>query len=212
MLNFASSISFPQNRIADVFIYTTRLCDICSIDLASSVKCYIDSVQYSEFQECDVRAECGKCWADLSLDFGERNTFQIFSESPRHLCLQIQSIVGEVCHLFSLKGEADCSLGLPSWSPHEVRTLSLRLGSICCRLAALAKVSNHNMGNVIADKFSKNEAKYPAEMVKGSSAKYTQYKNRNKSSLSKNISLQRIFDISGGFALGVILLLCFGRR
>ena len=42
-------------------------------------------------------------------------------------------------------------------------------------LARLADKLDINIGEAIEQKINKNEAKYPAELVKGSSKKYTQY-------------------------------------
>jgi dCTP diphosphatase len=42
-------------------------------------------------------------------------------------------------------------------------------------LARLADKLDINIGEAIEQKINKNEAKYPAELVKGSSKKYTEY-------------------------------------
>ena len=44
-------------------------------------------------------------------------------------------------------------------------------------IAFLAKQARVNMSDVISDKFRKNEAKYPADLVRGSSEKYSYYKD-----------------------------------
>tara|TARA_B110001454_G_C12528809_1_gene354307 strand:+ start:126 stop:509 length:384 start_codon:yes stop_codon:yes gene_type:complete len=46
-------------------------------------------------------------------------------------------------------------------------------------LARLADKLDINIGEAIEQKIVKNEAKYPAELVKGSSKKYTEYKQDN---------------------------------
>ena len=52
------------------------------------------------------------------------------------------------------------------------------LANVALVIAYLAKHSRISMSDVITDKFKKNEAKYPAELVRGSSEKYSYYKDK----------------------------------
>jgi NTP pyrophosphatase (non-canonical NTP hydrolase) len=49
-------------------------------------------------------------------------------------------------------------------------------------LARLADKLDINIGEAIEQKINKNEAKYPAEKVRGSAKKYTEYENQPDSS------------------------------
>ena len=72
-----------------------------------------------------------------------------------------------------MKTEAQNMVGLPGWSRMEVAKLGYLMGSIAILLLRMAIMARTNLDNCVAEKFGKNEKKYPAEMVKGSSAKYT---------------------------------------
>ena len=217
-------------EIADVFIYSTRLSDVCSIDLANSVRqIYLQrSAVENLFSDSMIgisistlkRADSIEAWDDLS--FEELNSslpdFKFDSiRSQRHTALAIQSQIGKVCRLFGSKSEEDCRHGLKLWASSEVSQLATLLGTVCILLAYLAKQSRHSLSACITEKFAKNDAKYPADLSRGSSAKYTQYAEAvaKKSSadskwnftsrfLTKR-SLQTILSIAIATSLGFLL-------
>lgn len=173
-------------EIADVFIYSTRLSDICNIDLAYVVEQI--SSQPVIFERClsndfmaipnTKRTSPTDSWnnfsfSDLDTFTSERNIVQL--RSPRHIALAIQTHIGRICTLFGAKSEMDCEVGLKLWKPSEVSQLATLLGLICILLGYLAKQSRHTLPVCITEKFAKNDAKYPATLSKGSSAKYTKY-------------------------------------
>ena len=173
-------------EIADVFIYSTRLCDICNIDLAYAIEQI--SIQPIIFERClsnDLiaipnikRTSPTDSWNDFSFSdldsfTSERNLVQL--RSPRHISLAIQTQIGKICTLFGTKSESDCGVGLQLWTPSEVSQLATLLGIVCILLGYLAKQSHHTLPVCITEKFAKNDAKYPAALSKGSSAKYTKY-------------------------------------
>lgn len=177
-------------EIADVMIYSTRLCDLCGIDLAYSVR-YCSSVtsslQYKSVKPTDPFVEsCSSSSASTGetgewdkLNFTELDDLILVGlknpVSPRAIALSIQSRCGQACELFLSKSESQSVRGLPGWPRSEVAELALIIGTICLLLSRLARSSGNTLSNCVSDKFKKNDAKYPAEMVKGSSAKYTSY-------------------------------------
>ena len=194
--NFSSDeIVHIGEEISDVFIYSTRLCDMCGIDLAYSVRhcaAMTHSLQYSTMNPSDIFVkECSSSSTSTSInpknsdDVWDTLTFTELDniipkeileiKSPRAIALSIQSRCGRICELFVNKTEYQSFNGLPGWPKSEVAELALIIGTICILLSTLARISNITLNKCLSDKISKNEAKYPVEMVKGSSAKYTVY-------------------------------------
>jgi dCTP diphosphatase len=174
-------------ELADVFIYTTRLAEVCDIDLS---RCIVD---YNAL-ESSIRSKRDVEWQHLELDNILVNNHAVAQiadfTSVRHLVLDLQRAAGSLCSLFRTKHELDVSPQLSTWSDMEVSNLGKQLAVICTIVAYIAQQCKHSLGRVIQDKLCKNEAKYPADLVRGSSAKYTQYKN-GKAKLDKQ-SMQHV--------------------
>lgn len=209
-------------EIADVMIYSTRLCDLCGIDLAYSVRycsSASSSLQYTSIEMTDtfikscsssgtISGETMGEWDKLS--FTELDGLMLVGTqnpvSPRAIALSIQSRCGRICDLFLTKTEAQSVKGLPDWPRSEVAELALIIGTICLLLSRLARTSGNTLGSCVTDKFKKNDAKYPAEMVKGSSAKYTSY-IKSIEEKKKDVSKVKKGDpISSGFIFSAISL------
>jgi hypothetical protein len=79
--------------------------------------------------------------------------------------------MGKVCSIFSSKSEEQCAPGLPQWEDREVFTLVSLLATMIILLACIANNSGLILAASIANKFEKNDKKYPAHLAKGSSAK-----------------------------------------
>jgi NTP pyrophosphatase (non-canonical NTP hydrolase) len=156
-------------EIADVFIYTTRLADVCCIDLSNAVKMLLE--------ECDRfvarRTQRNEPWT--SFNFNTTVCEIKGYRSHRHVALEIQAQVGMVTGLFAKYSESNAADGLPYWTDEDVDCLAHALASICSFLIVMAKLTNLSIGHVVADKFSKNATKYPVALSKNSSAKYTKY-------------------------------------
>jgi dCTP diphosphatase len=215
-------------EIADVMIYSTRLCDLCGIDLAYSVR-YCSSVtsslQYKSIKPTDTFIEsCSSSGTYTGetewdkLNFAELDDLILVGlknpVSPRAIALSIQSRCGQVCELFLSKSESQSVRGLPDWPRSEVAELALIIGTICLLLSRLARTSGNTLSNCVSDKFKKNDAKYPAEMVKGSSAKYTSYvesiekKKKEISKVKSGGPVSREFIVSAAL-VGTLLSLGF---
>ncbi|KAJ7387190.1 dCTP pyrophosphatase 1 [Desmophyllum pertusum] len=139
---------------------------------------------------------------DEGMDVQEANTFQFSEEpslekirqmqsqfakerdwdqfhQPRNLVLAMVGEVGEVAELFQWKGEV--KEGLPDWSPKEKHHLAQELSDVLVYLVRLAEKCHVDLPQEVVAKIAVNSKKYPAHLVKGSSKKYTEYKDMNSS-------------------------------
>jgi hypothetical protein len=107
------------------------------------------------------------------------------TKSPRELAFGIQSQMGTISSLFLSKTEKECTLGLIGWSSNDIQVLAASVASICILLSCLSKLASRTLSMCISDKFVKNANKYPAALVKGSSAKYTAYVSKIKDQQDK---------------------------
>ena len=167
-----------SEEISDVFIYSSRLCDLCDIDLPRLV--YDQLVVppghlNADIYSCNPKSE-SKLWYLLKFDdFNDLINDIPESQSIRVGVLKIQSYAGVICSLFANKPEEMSIPSISSWSKQEIYQLGSALASLCIHLGELSKVLKFDLGRSITEKYKKNEAKYPVELVKGSSAKYTAY-------------------------------------
>lgn len=162
-------------EISDVFIYTTRLCDVADINLGNAVVQLVG--QIDPFFVVPHLESASRPWPNLNFDLISRSLEKTTRgyKSHRALCLDMQAIVGELCHIFSHYSDGQCQPGLKDWKPEDRLKLANKAANICILLICLSKMCNLSIGQCITDKYKKNDAKYPADLSKGSSAKYTAY-------------------------------------
>ncbi|XP_055328253.1 dCTP pyrophosphatase 1-like [Paramacrobiotus metropolitanus] len=98
--------------------------------------------------------------------------------TPRNLLLALVGEVGEVAELFQWKGE--CQAGLPDWDAKEKERLGEELADVMIYLVRLADKCNIDLPKVTERKMELNAKKYPADLVYGSSKKYTEYQSKNQ--------------------------------
>mmetsp|Transcript_12572 Transcript_12572/g.16265 ORF Transcript_12572/g.16265 Transcript_12572/m.16265 type:complete len:133 (+) Transcript_12572:62-460(+) len=94
--------------------------------------------------------------------------------TPRNILLALVGEVGELSEIFQWKNEV--KEGLPSFSEEEKVHTGEELADVLLYLVRLADRCDIDLSQAVEDKFAKNVAKYPAELVKGSSKKYTEYR------------------------------------
>lgn len=198
-------ISHIGEEISDVFIYTTRLSDVCGIDLSHAVLVIKSS---GTFEGGLVAKRTSRSDPWLSFDFFDNNDAPLFDHrqyrSHRQIALEIQGQIGKVATIFANYSEEQTTEALPLWNDADVNQLSHALGSIIALLIILSKITNLSIGHVIGDKFSKNAAKYPVSLAKNSSAKYTTYLKPTDyfvKDFSKYAAVAAIFGLVG-FSLG----------
>lgn len=115
----------------------------------------------------------------MQSEFAKERDWDQFHQ-PRNLLLAMVGEVGEVAELFQWKGEV--REGLPDWSPKEKHHLAQELSDVLVYLVRLAEKCHVDLPKEVVAKIALNSKKYPAHLVKGSSKKYTEYKEMNNSS------------------------------
>lgn len=81
--------------------------------------------------------------------------------------------IGELSELFQWRGE--CQRGLPDWNEADKTHLGEEMADCLLYLCRMADLCDVNLKQAVTDKMIKNNRKYPANLVKGSSKKYTHY-------------------------------------
>jgi dCTP diphosphatase len=116
-------------------------------------------------------------------------------KSPRHCAMNLFIIVSKLIKLFSIRNENENINPWNSWPSSDVLLAAECLGEIIINMVHLSFFFQQVQGsiinnevialdyycdlhveNAIHDKFRKNNEKYPANLVKGSSEKYTAYR------------------------------------
>lgn len=96
--------------------------------------------------------------------------------TPRSLALALVGEVGELCETLQWKGDECAQPGLPGWSEEERVAFEDELADVLSYVIRLADVAKVDLPAAAYAKIAKNRAKYPAELVKGSAAKYSEYR------------------------------------
>ena len=96
--------------------------------------------------------------------------------TPRSLALALVGEVGEMCELLQWRGDGNAKPGLADWTVEDRTQLGEELADVLSYVLRLADVCEIDLPAAFLDKLSKNRAKYPAELSRGSSAKYSQYR------------------------------------
>lgn len=110
----------------------------------------------------------------MQSEFAKERDWDQFHQ-PRNLVLAMVGEVGEVAELFQWKGEVQ--EGLPDWTPREKHHLAQELSDVLVYLVRLAEKCHVDLPREVVAKIAVNSKKYPAHLVKGSSKKYTEYKD-----------------------------------
>ena len=80
---------------------------------------------------------------------------------------------------FSLTANHQTFFFLIDWSPKEKQHLAQELSDVLIYLVRLAEKCHIDLPKEVVAKMALNSMKYPAHLVKGSSKKYTEYKEMN---------------------------------
>lgn len=103
-------------------------------------------------------------------EFAQRRDWEQF-HSPKNLAMALAGEAGELIEHFQWLTEEE-SYRLPAEKLEEVR---LEMADILIYLIRLSDRLGVNLMAAVEDKIGLNEKKYPAEQVRGSSKKYTEY-------------------------------------
>ncbi|CAI5742536.1 unnamed protein product [Hyaloperonospora brassicae] len=105
-------------------------------------------------------------------EFADERDWNQF-HTPRNLLLALTSEVGELCEIFQWKGEVK---NTEDWSARDKEHLGEEISDVLIYLVRLADKCDVDLAAALSDKIAKNAQKYPAELVRGSSKKYNEYK------------------------------------
>jgi len=91
--------------------------------------------------------------------------------SPKNLVLALMVEVAEVAEKFQWLTEQESQ----ELSSEKLKEITEELGDVLIYLVNLADKLNIDLVKAARDKLAKNAKKYPADQVRGSSRKYTEY-------------------------------------
>ena len=115
----------------------------------------------------------------MQQDFVEEREWSQF-HTPRSLALALVGEVGEVCELLQWRGDDGAQTNLPSWTQEERMALADELADVMSYVVRLADVTGIDLPAAFEAKLAKNRAKYPSDIVRGSAAKYTEYRRQER--------------------------------
>ena len=159
-------------EVADVMLYSIRLSDLCGVDIAKS------TLQILELNIPDCNNN--RDWTYFCLDSAHKYVADYYGKTyskveVRMILFRVQHNIGLLSALFAKFDEARCRRLLEDWTYEEKLNLSEKLGMITVELFGICNIFGLKISDCLLDKISKNEKKYPAELVMGSSAKYNEY-------------------------------------
>lgn len=108
--------------------------------------------------------------AEQLLDFAEAREWRQF-HSPKNLAMALAGEAGELLELFQWLSEAE-SRELP---PERLERVALELADLQIYLIRLGQELGVDLLEAVERKMAINEARYPAEKVRGSHRKYDEY-------------------------------------
>jgi dCTP diphosphatase len=96
--------------------------------------------------------------------------------NPKNLCMALSVEVAEACEHFQWLSCEDAA----HLTPEKRDAVALELADIQMYLVRLADQLGIDLWQAINQKAALNEAKYPADLVRGKSDKYTAYQNKTQ--------------------------------
>ncbi|KAL7154193.1 hypothetical protein ABFS83_04G219000 [Erythranthe nasuta] len=115
-------------------------------------------------------------------NFAKERDWEKF-HSPRNLLLALVGEVGELSEIFQWRGEVP--KGLPDWKEEDKTHLGEELSDVLLYLIRLSDICGVDLGKAALRKIELNALKYPVNLSKGSSNKYS---DANTSSNSSSIN------------------------
>lgn len=91
--------------------------------------------------------------------------------NPKDLAISISLEAAELLEVFQWSGEDISAEG-------KMDKIREELADVINYCVLMADVCNLDMDEIVLEKLAANAAKYPAELARGSKAKYTEYKNK----------------------------------
>jgi dCTP diphosphatase len=147
-------------EVADVFIYSTRLAEVCGLDLGRYVSSYLEAGSglvgatgsrslpddaFSPLPYYSLLTPSTGQWGECSFAHMSKQLQPLITDntSIRHFALRVNSAVGQICELFASKDE--CA-SIESWPLNEQKVLAYRLAGVIVLLSCIASLAAHNLG------------------------------------------------------------------
>lgn len=92
--------------------------------------------------------------------------------NPKEIAIGISTEANELLQIFRFKSEDDMKLLMKSEKKQKVEE---ELADVLYFVLRFAQMNDIDLASAIEQKFQKNDAKYPAEKVKGCNKKYDEY-------------------------------------
>eukprot|EP00753_Platysulcus_tardus_P017515 PLAT6426.1.p1 GENE.PLAT6426.1~~PLAT6426.1.p1 ORF type:complete len:271 (+),score=77.90 PLAT6426.1:197-1009(+) len=132
--------------------------------------------------ERELTADAGKRFSSRVTLESLRATMHAFAaerdwnqfHTPRNLLLALTGELGELAELFQWRGEV--RPGCPGWTADEKEHLGQELSDVLLYTVRLADRCGVDLADAVLKKMQLNAKKYPADLVRGSSKKYSEYK------------------------------------
>ena len=100
--------------------------------------------------------------------------------SPRKSARLLASAAGQLAALFAAHPETQSAQPASQWPEEDLLLAGRLLADVALAAVGGAGTLGLDVGQCVGDKFAKNDAKYPAARVRGSSAKYTFYQQQHR--------------------------------
>lgn len=204
--DIAARLGHVGEEISDVLLYSTRLSDLCGIDLSAAISAAALATSADPCNWDNIISEVSKPWGNLQLDalVGQCEQADKGCTLPiveiRSTIFQILSNLGDVCEVFSREGHH-----IVEAIPREDRIkLAQSLANIVLLLAQLCARTRLSLSKCVSDKVVKNVQKYPKDIVKGSSAKYTTYLVNKSGSMQFNYLRHTVGVLSVAACVGTV--------
>ena len=114
---------------------------------------------------------------EFQREFAKRRDWEKF-HTPKNLAMALAGEAGELVEIFQWLSEAASNEVMAD--PEKARAIRHELADILNYTLRLADVLGVDIPKALWEKFELNEARYPADRVRGSSKKYTEYQDSNK--------------------------------
>ena len=188
-------------EITDVFVYTIRLCDECHINIPAAISTILHGNELS-MDGCILTNS--SCWSELSfvevLNLIKQHPISNLVHKPRDVIFRIIANIGGIAPLFmsmnDIHQEAHSSnsnstihselssesiykreawLFHGNWDDEQLKLVVSSLAHILISCSILCLYADLELASIVRDKMIKNNNKYPVDLVKGKSGKYTDY-------------------------------------
>jgi dCTP diphosphatase len=161
-------------EISDVFIYNLRLSDVIGIDLIKAIKFVLDASSTDQnFRQTPNQTSADMTFAEALLLINNSASTQTIHSSVRDILFDLNSCQGKISHHFSTNGSANPRV--EQWPEEHFSEVAINIAQISILLLQLTSSASLDMATILNDKITKNIAKYPVHLAKGSSKKYTAY-------------------------------------